>query len=163
MYGRSVMAIANDGLVEMSQEEAQRIQTLFFGRMPRVTAWMQEVKDTVHAQHYVESPLGRRRRFPVIPGDRAGQQEVYRQAINMIPQSMASDITTMSFIALDREGLRPLISVHDSITCEVEDSIAYDAHARMIEIMQSTGKELFGDKIPFTASGGIGKDWGHVE
>jgi len=163
VYGRSVSAIANDGLVEMTQVEAQRIQTIFFERMPRVTAWMMEVKDLVHARHYVESPLGRRRRFPIIPGDRSGVQEIYRQAINMIPQSMASDMTTCAFIKMDREGLNPLISVHDSITCEMEDSVAQDAHTRMIEIMQETGKELYGDKVPFTASGGIGKNWGKVE
>lgn len=162
VYGRSVAAIADDGLVAMSQEEARRIQKLFFERMPRVVAWIQETKESVQTLQWVESPLGRRRRFPIIPGDRAGEQEVYRQAVNMIPQSMASDITTCAFIKLDRLGLNPLLSVHDSITCEVPEDGAEDALKLMTETMESTGAELYGDKVPFTVEGAMGTTWGDL-
>jgi len=162
VYGRSVAAIADDGLVTMSQEEARRIQKLFFERMPRVVAWIQETKELVQTLQWVESPLGRRRRFPIIPGDRAGEQEVYRQAVNMIPQSMASDITTCAFIKLDRLGLNPLLSVHDSITCEVPEDGAEDALKLMTETMESTGAELYGDKVPFTVEGAMGRTWGDL-
>lgn len=162
VYGRSVAAIADDGLVQMSPREAQRIQTLFFERMPRVVAWIQEVQDFVQTYHWVESPLGRKRRFPIIPGDRSGEMEVYRQAVNMIPQSMASDITTSAFIKLDRAGLHPLISVHDSILCEVPESDEDSALAQMVEIMETTGTELYGAKIPFKVEGSKGKKWSEL-
>jgi len=162
VYGRSVAALADDGLVVMSKTEAQRIQRLFFDRMPKVSAWIEGIKELVQVQQWVESPLGRRRRFPIIPHDRAGEQEVYRQAVNMIPQSMASDLTTCAFIELDRMGLNPLVSVHDSIMCEVSESVAEDAQRTMVDVMQKTGVKLYGDKVPFIAEGSIGKTWGDL-
>jgi len=163
VYGRSVTAIANDGLVPMSRAEAARIQRLFFERMPRVQQWIYEVRDLVQAQQWVESPLGRRRRFPIIPSDRLGQEEVYRQAVNMIPQSMAADLTTVSFVKLDKLGFHPLLSVHDSILCEVDDECAEEALHEMIRIMETTGTELYGDKVPFVAEGSMGKSWGDIK
>jgi DNA polymerase I-like protein with 3'-5' exonuclease and polymerase domains len=113
----------------------------------------------VEVQQWVESPLGRRRRFPIIPGDNAGTQKVFREAVNFIPQSMASDITTMAFVRLSKTGLNPLISVHDSILCEVSEEQAEAALAQLVLIMQDTGKELYGTKVKFTAEPSMGKKW----
>jgi DNA polymerase-1 len=161
-YGRSVNAMANDGLVILTRQEAERIQRTFFERMPKVTQWMQEVRDLINVQQYVESPLGRRRRFPILPSGRFELEEVYRQGINFIPQSMAADLTTYAFIKMDQAGLHPLLSVHDAILAEVPTDQAETAHRQMLEIMIECGKELYGDKIIFAAEGGIGQRWGEI-
>lgn len=162
VYGRSVKAMADDGLVVMSEQEANRIQRMFFARMPRVSEWIQQVKDTIHAQFFVESPLGRRRRFPIVPFHPYEREEIHRQGVNMIPQSMAADTTTTAFIRMDKAGLHPLISIHDAILAEVPTENAEEAYRQMVNIMVECGRDLYGDKIVFKADGGIGQKWGEI-
>jgi len=162
IYGRSVRAMADDGLVVMSTQEAERIQRMFFERMPRVSEWIQQVRDIIMAQQYVESPLGRRRRFPIVPFHNYEREEIFRQGVNMIPQSMASDLTTTSFIRMDKAGFNPLISIHDAIVAEVPTETAEEAYRQMVEIMVQCGKDLYGDKIVFAADGGTGQKWGEI-
>lgn len=163
VYGRSVEAVAKDGLIELSREEARIIRERFFARMPEVVRWIEEVHQTVHRDHVVVSPLGRRRRFPFIPSEPSKLAEIYRQAVNMIPQSMASDATLMSFIKLDEAGWNPILTVHDSILIEVPNEAVEEALREQKRIMESTATELYGDKVPWVAEVGAGTRWGEIK
>lgn len=162
VYGRSVEAMAADGAVEMTREEAARIQAAFFARMPAVVAWMAEVRRAVHRQQYVESPLGRRRRFPFLPMDPREMAEVYRQAVNMLPQSMASDLTLTALIRMDAAGLAPLLTVHDSILLEAPAGEAAEVAQMQRAIMEQCGRDLYGEAVPFVAAVGTGVKWGEI-
>jgi len=133
--------------------------------MSRVVEYNERVKQLVLEQGYVESLLGRKRRFPelvYVKNDRYRVSEIFRQAINMIPQSSASDATLASIIALDKLGLSVGIAVHDSITACVPEEDAEDAVHELSKCMENTAAELYGDTIPFPVEAERGYRWGSL-
>jgi DNA polymerase I-like protein with 3'-5' exonuclease and polymerase domains len=114
---------------------------------------------------YIESPLGRRRRFPELPyvrGDSYKLAEVFREAINMPSQSAASDVTLSAMIALDKIGLRPRLTVHDSITICVPRAEMQDAAQEMKRCMEQAATDLYGDQIPYPVELEAGERWGSM-
>jgi len=168
-YGRSALAVAEDSMYDLGRTgeeryaEARRIEHEFYGRMPGVVRWKGEVYAEVVSQGYLESPVGRRRRFPYVPERDASRAALFREAVNFLPQSAASDATLLSFIRCDREGLRPILTVHDSILCDVPEGDAREASACQQAIMVGAARELYGDMVPFATEGGVGTNWGDVE
>lgn len=128
VYGRSAAAVAGGnemqniqqaGGTRWSVKQAQTFIDKFFAGFPDLDRWLREQRAAPHKQHYVESPTGRRRRFPLLlPGD----PEYERQALNFPIQSLASDICLDAMIRLHqglKDGARILFTVHDSICFEV--------------------------------------------
>ncbi len=161
-FGRSVQGIMRDGRVKISEQDAKRISDMFFSRSPRVVEYMNETSREVRERGFVESPLGRRRRFANPTNDMYLWEAIARQAINMKPQSSASDITLHSINRLYSAGFDVRLTVHDDIVCVVREEEAEDAYNEMIKIMVQSGVDLYGDKVPFEASGEIGDSWGDV-
>ena len=161
-FGRSINGILKDGTVRLDRFEAEQIAYEYFARSPGVVRWIAETKRRAAEQGYIETPLGRRRRFHNPTGDTNVQEEIGRQAVNFLPQSTASDITLLSFIRLQEAGLDPRITVHDDVICEVDEDNAEELHELQKEIMVKAGEELFGDKVPFKVDGDIGKTWGDL-
>jgi len=150
-------------MYDLRAEDAERIERDFFGRMPGVVKWKERVYDDLLAQGYIESPTGRRRRFPFIPERGSSRAAIFREAVNFLPQSSASDATLLSFIHCDSAGLRPILTVHDSILCDVPGKSASDAAETQREIMERTARDLYGGSVPFIVEIGTGKNWADAE
>ena len=162
-FGRSINGILRDGTVRLSRADAEQIAREYFERSPGVVRWIAETKRKAAEQGYIETPLGRKRRFHNPMSDLRIQEEIGRQAVNFLPQSTASDITLLSVIRLQEAGLDPRITVHDDVICEVDEENAEELHELQKEIMVKCGEELFGTKVPFKVEGSIGKTWGDLE
>ncbi len=149
--------------MRLSRADAEEIAEQYFSRSPGVVRWIAETKRRASEQGYIETPLGRQRRFWNPTGDHSIQEEIGRQAVNFLPQSTASDITLLSVIRLHEAGLDPRITVHDDVICQVDEDRAEELHELQKQIMVQCGVDLFGDKVPFKVEGSIGKTWGDLE
>jgi len=166
-YGRTVEGILTDGTLNISQEEAERLARLFFQRMPGVLNWIKGIHRFVREHGYIESPLGRRRHFRETTmfssQDFISWEKVYREAVNMPPQSAASDATLYSLIQLHKKGFDIRLTVHDDIKVQGPKDQIRDIANEQIQIMSQSARDLYGDSIPFPASVEIGRRWGSLE
>ena len=94
---------------------------------------------------YVQSVFGRKRRFPFI--NRVNSNDARKAAVNMPIQTAASDLTTLAACQLEEEGWPVVLTVHDSVICEVEESRAKECGRRMREIMIGNGEKWFGNVV----------------
>ena len=164
-YGRSVKGIMSDGTLDIDYNTALRVASTFFKRMPGVVRFNAETRGFVKTHRYVETPLGRVRRFPEVALAKNEWQmgRIYREAINMLPQSTASDATLFAFINLCKKGFDVRITVHDSIVVSAPADQAEYAARNQMRIMSESAAELFGDQIPFPTDAQIGKRWGSLK
>lgn len=125
-----------------------------------VKAWRDEVHRLVLKQGYVETPFGRRRRFPLITKE--NRNEVFREAVNFLVQSTAADFTLWSTIELDKLDIPMVNSVHDAVVSDSPVGV-WETHAKLIkEVMESAAKETLDWKLPFTVEVSIGENWGEL-
>ncbi len=165
LYGRSEEGIVRDGTLQISMPEAKRISRIFFEKMPGVVAHNEEIKRRVKRDGYIETPTGRIRYFPEVAVASSWREwgNIYREAINTLPQSMASDATLSSLIVLDRCGFDVRITVHDSIAVQGPIDQINNIAKDQCEIMQDTAMKLYGDLIPIPAEAEVGLLWGSLE
>ena len=159
--------------VEVTEAEAQQFRTAFFTQFSDLRAWHSRQRRLAHRYKRVESPIGRVRHLPDIDSpDEGVRAEAERQSINSPVQAMASDLTLISLVLLDRKfrkmGLRatPLGTVHDAINFEIpndELEIALPVIKRTME--RPPLEKLFGVSltVPIVADVAVGKRWGHKE
>ncbi len=133
--------------------------------MPGVVAHNEEIKRRVKRDGYIETPTGRIRYFPEVAVASSWKEwgNIYREAINTLPQSMASDATLSSLIVLDRCGFDVRITVHDSIAVQGPIDRINNIAKDQCRIMQDTARKLYGDLIPIPAEAEVGLLWGSLE
>lgn len=160
-YGMGInRMVTNVNVPGVDFYQAKRIVREYFTRIPRFVRWREEIQNRIIKNRYLETSLGRRRRFPYIP--RRFRGEIFRQGINFLPQSIASDITVLSLIKIAQK-VQVLLTVHDSILCQVPKDIAQEVATEIAEIMQTTAAEVCGDRIPFLVSVAVGDRWGELD
>jgi DNA polymerase-1 len=101
--------------IDWSDNQARRLHTLFQRTFPEFPTWHRFEGIKLRNSGLARSPIGRLRR---LPGAMTGNQEEIRSGINMPPQSLASDITQMAMILLDRAGARIVGNIHDALLIE---------------------------------------------
>jgi len=164
LYGRSAAGIANDtNLPGITKGQAIEFIAKYFKRMPKVVAFIEGIKMQVRAQGYVETPVGRRRRFPL--RTEYNIAEIEREAINFMCQSAASDCTLMSLVRIHKQlagRAHIVLTVHDSILLECPIGTEQEVATEASGIMSSTGAELFGDAAPLRVEAETGMHWGSL-
>ena len=173
IYGRGPKALATGaemayaqqklGMKPWTEDQAAVFIKKFLRSYPRLNEWIEELHETVPAQGYVETPYGRRRRFPLTPKSRGELGSIQRQAVNTPVQSVASDICLEAMvriqdrIAADGLDAQVLFPVHDSICIEVGDDSFADLHRVCVEEMEM---EFMG--VPLKVDFEWGSDWAHT-
>lgn len=176
LYGRSPKALAEGAEMDYledelggerwTQEQAEMYVKRFLDGYPRLRDWMRELADQALRDQYVDTPLGRRRRFPFV--NRAMVGHLRRQAVNTPIQSIASDLCLTALTRVNRRleeedmDAYILFSVHDSIALEVAEG-EVERVAAMIreEMTQNLPIETRG--IPFPCDIEVGPNWNDVE
>lgn len=170
MYGRSAKALAEgpemDYLVDelggtrWSVEEAEMYVTRFLEGFPKLRQWMQDTANATIEDQYVDTPLGRRRRFPFITRGLVGHTR--RQAVNTPIQSVASDLTLTALVRLSKalpDDCHILFTVHDSIAIEVPEARLEEA-AKIIRYEMEENLPIDRRGIPFPCDIEVGPNWG---
>jgi len=162
LYQMSIKSLAlGTGL---SMKEATRFVKEYMALMPNVMKWIDRTKTQVKEQRYVESPFGRRRRFPLIT--KSNLWGLQREAVNMPIQSGLADLTLWSLIQWHdycENNIPEALIVfegHDAILTEVPEDMAYDVAVKKKEIMEEPPFETF---VHFPVEAKIGKSWGAGE
>jgi DNA polymerase-1 len=174
IYGRGPKALATGkemayahqklGMKPWTEDQAAVFIKKFLRSYSRLNEWIEELHETVPAAGYVETPYGRRRRFPLTPKSRGELGSIQRQAVNTPVQSVASDICLEAMIRVQeriaKRGLdaQVLFTVHDSICIEV-------AAADLVKLrnvcLQEMQRDFMG--VPLKVDFEYGPTWADVK
>ncbi|MBN2799899.1 MAG: DNA polymerase I [Deltaproteobacteria bacterium] len=160
IYGMSAFRLA--GELGISRKQAQAYMDAYFGGLPAVTRWIEEVKETARADGFATTLLGRRRRLPDLRSAKWGlRMAAERLAVNTPIQGTAADIMKRAMIdvheALAAEGLRSrvLLQVHDELLLEVPSGEERAAEALVRRCMMGAAALL----VPLEVTSAFGEDW----
>lgn len=162
--GREMQLVVDNGGKRWSRDDASKFQRLFLSGYPGLREWITQRHADAITQQYVETPIGRRRRFPlVMPGK--FRADAMRQAANAPIQSLASDILLTAMCALHHslpEGSHILLPIHDELQFEIpkEDFVTVSSHIKWA--MEGVPSYLLGTDIPFPVEMSVGSGWGDV-
>lgn len=168
LYGRSANGLTEgfeaEYIFEMTGsrptlEWANEIQKKFFDGFPTLKQFIDSQHAFVRRHQYIESPTGRRRRFPLIDRTSVGSTE--RKSVNTPIQGSASDMALNSMIHLDRR-LDPneaytICTVHDSIMFYIREDVLDKNLAIIREVMETPVIPNF--DVPLRVDIGYGTDW----
>lgn len=144
----------------MPIEQAKAIVHKYDANMPVARAWKQHMFKTAKEKGYIESPFGRRRRFPVITP--LLLDEIRKASVNMPVQSAASDLTLLALCELVERGHKVVLAVHDSIIIECDEADAERVMNEMVEVMRLSGESKM-PSVKWKSDGEIKKRWGGKE
>lgn len=135
-------------MVKEAQQKAQRFINDFQARFPVNTKYLQDTAKSLLEKKFVESPFGRRRRFPLIM-DR-NKAEIQREGVNAVIQSMASDMCLMAghdiHNTLPKDDVRILFFVHDAIMFEIKEGLL-ETYLPQIQHIMEKPSILKGDYV----------------
>lgn len=126
-----------------------------------VYEWEEQIEVEIRSKGVITSEYGRKRRFYLLTAENI--QASYREGINFIPQSHATDFTLSSAIRInreiDRERAALCLTVHDSILADVEEGYVDEYSTITKEIMVARPKEDLGWTLPIGVDIGVGPTW----
>jgi DNA polymerase-1 len=165
LYGGSEHSFATD--TGLSITKAKQFVRDYNKVMQYLAQFRVDQLDKVRSQGFVETPTGRRRRFPIVV--QSNYDDARKASVHAIVAGTASDLTLISMIKAHRllteeyEGrANVLTTVHDSIILEIRDDVLHEVSRRVKAIMVETGSELF-PEIPWKVDVEAGPDWGHIK
>lgn len=147
----------------MTEKEADALQKDFFDAFPGLVKYINNQHRFVNANLFVESPTGRRRRFPFVDNRSRGSME--RKSVNTPIQSFASDCTLTAIIRLvdllDPDKAYVVSSVHDSIMLLVRDDCIEETKEVVHRIMETP--PIDGFDVPLKAEIAVGQRWSQMK
>lgn len=153
-------------------DEAIKIRRAFFKRYSDLPRYYKEIERLVKFHRFVESPFGRKRRFPPYMYRMATEyeiSEVFRKAVNSPTQGTASDIMMMIAVGVRKIvkklnlPIYPFLTVHDSVMYYVKKNYVEDAYNIVQDVTKDVEAHLSWLKVPLVIESSIGKRWGHTK
>lgn len=161
IYGVSAFGLSSR--TDMGPADAQQFLDQYFATYPNVRRYIDEtIRDAVK-EGYVETLLGRRRKFDELAGNLPfnQRQALERQAINAPIQGTAADITKLAMRNLHRElqgsslNAKMLLQVHDELVLEVPHE-ELDSVVPMVREAMESAFEL---NVPLQVDIEVGPNW----
>jgi DNA polymerase I-like protein with 3'-5' exonuclease and polymerase domains len=137
---------------ETAGEEGQAIIDKFDARAPFIRQLARKCQDVAASRGYIVTKGGRRLHFPQRPD---GSYDWTHKALNRLIQGTSADQTKRALVALDAEGHRIALQIHDEIAGSVPDRTVAD---RWAEIMANAMPA----RVPFRVDVEIGPSWGEA-
>lgn len=175
IYGRGAQALATGremddyeakGGTRWTVQEAQEFINDYMRKLPLLALWMDEIKAEARKTQRVGTPMGRRRRFPLILGHMRG--EIDRQAVNTPVQSFASDLCLSALVRISRRlgaelpgSARVILTIHDSIMVECRTEVMARAAAIIREEMVDNAP--CEKRVKLSIDMKVGTRWGSTE
>ena len=167
LYGMSDAGIAHS--VGCTVREAEKLRASILGKFKVLAKWIrgqqQQAKKTGYARTYWQGKPARRRPLPNLwSSDPREKASAERATWNSPIQGTASDLCLASLVAVtdwviaDAVPAKVVITVHDSIVLEVEDSALEEAAWHLRDIMAS-----WTDEVPLVVDLEVGKDWASMK
>jgi DNA polymerase I-like protein with 3'-5' exonuclease and polymerase domains len=171
MYGMGVGKLAHT--MDISTDEAKELLAEYHKKVPFVKGLADMVSGAAKKHGQIRTYLGRLCRFDMWepstfgynkPMPRKAAEVEYGlnirraftyKALNRLIQGSAADQTKQAMVECYKEGLVPLLTVHDELCFNVESE---EQASRITEIME-TSMEL---KVPSKVDQELGDNWGEV-
>lgn len=160
IYGMGPARLARD--TGLSVPEARQFIDRYFESFPKVRGWIDETLAMARSKGYVETILGRRRRFPEINSDDSRMRAFAENAaVNTPVQGSAADVIKRAMIdleaALSRSKLhgRLLLQVHDELVLEVPESELDETR----ELVRGAMMDAVPLRVPLQVEFGHGANW----
>jgi len=160
VYGMAEFTLAEN--LEISVEEAVQYIKAYFAQYPNVKKEMKVQHKKIAQVKYVETLLGRKRRFHKVMKEGEFWQiaSAERQCFNAIIQGSSADMVKLASIKLQKLlkelDVRIVLWVHDEIIFDVPENIGMDNLRRIAEIMCTALPLDCGLKSDIE----VGKKWG---
>lgn len=159
LYGQGASSLAAQ--IGITKIEAQRHIDSFFSTYTGWANWVEETWAKTKEIGYIESPRGRRRRFPYVPGKE--EMNLKNQAINTPIQAHTSDTTLASLIkvyrSVDPNYARPVNAVHDALLIEVREDSVRDLAEQIMAIMEDNEVAQW---VATPVDVEVGRSWGEM-
>jgi len=174
-YGMGVGKLSDQ--LGIDPEEGKSLIKQYNERVPFVRQLADAVSDHANKRGAVKTFLGRRCRFELwepkafgsykaYPLDRAKEEYgeytplkrsgTYK-ALNRLIQGSAADQTKKAMIDLDKEGITPMIQIHDELAISLKDDP--ETKRKIIDIMENTIEM----SVPSKVDVAIGNNWGEAK
>ena len=131
--------------------------------MPRLAAWKEEQRATMHRQGFVTSRFGRKRRVPFI--NQINKDDARKASFNAPDQGAASDLTLLSAIAIGKAVAHldayVVLTVHDSVIIDAPEERVREVADIATKIMQEMGERYF-PEVRWKADADAGVQWGSL-
>ncbi|MEK7506673.1 MAG: DNA polymerase, partial [Patescibacteria group bacterium] len=162
IYGMGALGFARAAGVD--RQRARQFIDRYFAEFSGVARYMEEIKDKVRRDGYVQTLFGRRRPlldiYSTMPQIQAGAE---RAAINHPIQGTAADLMKLAMINADKylhenfnsADAKLLLQVHDEIVCEVKTDLVEKAAKEIKSIMESVHQLA----VPIVAEVKAGDNW----
>jgi len=169
VYGLGKGSLANK--LRMTGDQTEMLLDSYHRAVPYVKPLQRKTKDYADKFGYINTELGRRRRFSLWEPAAFGQRKpalpkaealaaykyikrayTYR-ALNAAVQGTAAEQIKSAMIALHREGLTPLVTLYDELGHSIPDDPMISK--RICEAMENA----IPLRIPHFAEAKMGKDW----
>ena len=167
-YGLTAQGLAND--VNIPIHEAQYYINKWFENAKEAHKYLLQCDKDLEEGKVFTTLFGRKRRYGLINmHDEKQLKHLKNEARNFAIQSIASDLTLLSAMAMENELLKynaTIVNlVHDSIIVEVANSKS--VVTPVIDIITNTMQQIPKDRLrpdfPFPAEIAVGKSWGAMK
>lgn len=139
VYGTTEMGLADN--LEISEQEARMYINSYMETYPGVAKWIENTKQQIDKQMYIETLLGRKRRlYPeVMSGQRWLLESAYRMGCNSQIQGSAADMIKKATIdlqpVLKKYGCHVVLFIHDELLLDVPEDIGMEPLQEFADIM----------------------------
>ena len=174
MYGMGRKKLGTT--LDISEEEAKRLLAEYHLKVPFVKGMADLAANTAAEHGIVRTWLGRKCHFNMweprsyefnkaLPLEEAAKEYGGRgmirraftyKALNRLIQGSSADQTKKAMVECYKEGLLPLLTVHDELCFSVNSREQAD---KIVEIMKTC---VHGLAVPFDVDAEIGENWGEV-
>jgi DNA polymerase-1 len=150
----------------VTQEEGIQLIHKWYGVFPGVKAYIDYTKDFLLKKGFVQTLVGRYRRFGDLRGmSKMDASRAERQSVNSIIQGTASDIAKRAMLNAEADpelrslGAQMLLQIHDELIFECPDrpEVVKAVKARVKFIMENPFSEPL--QVPLPAEVGSGYTW----
>jgi DNA polymerase-1 len=164
LYGMGSVGLAQR--TGISRERAQDFIAKYFEAFPKIRDYVNNTKDFVYKNGYVETLFGRKRYLPDIhsgvPNIAATAE---RMAINMPIQGTAADLIKLAMIEIHKK--LPEISPTSKLILQVHDELVFEVPEKEVKkvatFVKKTMESVHKFKCPILAEVEAGDNWGELE
>ena len=164
IYGISAFGLANQ--LGISRSEAGDYIKTYFKRFPGIQTYMNDIKEQVADQGYVETLFGRRVHYPGVKTNNRQQKAFFeRAAINAPIQGTAADIIRRAMVRIgpELESIKSpvlmLLQVHDELIFEVKKTQSEQVIKLVTRIMEQANFPLIDLKVPLKVDARSALNW----
>ena len=160
VYGIGEYSLSED--LGISVAEAKRYIQNYLGSFPKISEYLDGIKQKAREDGYVSTEFGRKRYIPELTASNKNVQHFgERVAMNSPIQGTAADVIKIAMIKvadeLRRSGIdaRLILQVHDELLIEAHSSCADEARRILVECMENAVKFT----VPLSVEASIGNNW----